>query len=231
MFLKKIFFSFMLVASVELVSSEQRCRELFKNLILTCLADYQNISRYPGVSELEKLLLLHPQAVRQPSVDLSLPLCIAAGQNIVWFAKILLKAGADAQADSKPYNSPLWESVAGACYYESTVDLRDYRPMIKLLIEHGANPDLEEVSRHFNPHYFLTPRHMMPELIKEIEKELKVKKAAEAVEAAEAAEAIALAALSMECASAQEPSRRPCVDFADDVARMLQLSTLRRIKE
>ncbi len=166
----------MLVASVELVSSEQRCRELLKNLILMCLADYQNISRYQNVSELERLLLLHPQAVRPSSVDLSLPLCIAAGENTVWFAKILLKAGADARAASKPYNSPLCESVAGARYYKSTVGLRDYRPMIKLLIEHGANPDLEEDSRHFNPYYFRTPRHMMPELIKSIEEEITAEK-------------------------------------------------------
>ena len=234
----------MLLVSFEMFSAQnlqpdltfQRCCEVLNKVRFSHL--YDDRGRAALLVELKNLLLLHPSVaqglapVRQRP-GLVLPLCEAAVLVRSFdLMEILLQAGAGPNASclgvrNLNYNSPLFQMVSRAhlCKMSqdfSLVSVRSYddsnkiESMVKLLMKFGGNPDKEEIRRWAA--YPTTAREMMPDLIAKIEEELKAEKAVEA------AEAIALAALSMECASAQEPSRRPCVDFADDVARMLQLS-------
>ncbi len=246
----------MLFASVEMFSSsDQECKEL-SNQMKECkfllkkiavrikpdtLTDFETFSNQLEVCDLRSFLLQFPEAAhivfpKLPSQVRGLySIFYNSNQNIklLWFfLRIFIESGVDPNAGDTYQNSLLFNTVKTATLYKNdmqSIIMNDlYKPLIRYLIEMGANPHQREREVCFvGPKTIYgtertTPFEMMPDLIKEIEKELKVKKAAEAVEAAEA---IALAALSIECASGQEPSRRPCGDFAADVARMLQLSS------
>lgn len=216
MVLKKILFSFALFIGFEMFSSEQECRDLLDQLIF-------DDCRYRPVTdqkkaELKRLLLLYPQVACSTVANRALPLSDAARCGIVWLVKILLEAGADHDAVCRHYDSPLLASVIVFRRIRSSsedpkiVDHRKY--MVKFLLKYGANPDQHQPSNFYG--FYTSSRKIMPNLIAEIERELADEEKDEASALTELLE-----------------GRGQLLDakFTNEMASMLQLSSLRRVQD
>lgn len=149
------------------------------------LTNLQNFHRIGAVSDLKKFLLKHPKVVYDllPMVFVyskdSLRPRAEKNFNLEFFLlNLLLEYGANPNCFSPWSNSLLFQMVHTVSLMESSEkNLIDEfcKPIIKLLIKHGANPDQKETLAFHSSS--MTPRQMMPDLIgsliTSIEKEFK----------------------------------------------------------
>lgn len=179
----------MLLVSFQMFSSEQECKDLVKELIRTYNLDslYRNGESLirAKIFKLQHLLSLYPDVTKNSTAccftrrEPDSYLCeeVLLGSSVI-LAKVFLSAGADPNYSECGVGSLLFQwGCRASCYQDHMRRFeKNYilaKSMIKLLIQFGGNSNQKNNRRKGSLSEYISVRQMLPDLIEEIEIEIK----------------------------------------------------------
>ncbi|MCX7550185.1 ankyrin repeat domain-containing protein [Xanthomarina sp. F2636L] len=113
----------------------------FASLIVYSQNDIFNVARSGSVEEVKALMAINSDTINSVNDKGFMPLTLACYNGNEAVALFLIKQVKDINGDSK-YGTPLMATV-----------FRNHVPLTKVLLEHGANPNISDVNNTTPLHY------------------------------------------------------------------------------